>query len=436
MKTNTTKLRRALNTFAKTGKITLTASALMALALTAPVNAAEKNFSESVIIEESTTVPAGDTYNYAVQEADAVNPIPGDGHSSANSGLILNNGTMTVEGAVNLSSTFSSGTAPGNVSNLIIKNGGQFNVEKYTYMARHKGSVSNLTIEAGGEMNLTNSLYFASRGEGNADIYGTLKISDGSFHIGANYTYADGTFRDNAIGVVTVHKGGIVELTGSGTHISLGRFGSVNTTEKSVGIFNVDGGTVTALSISSADDTGLNDPNSDTNYSHAEVNITNGGKLNVGTVYMPYGTGHVLVDGANSVLNADSYIRMDHKDFEVRNGGTVNAQSVTGGYADAAFVIDGGTVNVTDTFANSGNTANGGGLIIKNGGLLNLTGTNTIGGSGEIVISSGEIKTSDNTLALTGKTLNYSGGTLPETLNLTKTVLNISNTADWNVKNV
>ncbi|MBQ4142108.1 MAG: PEP-CTERM sorting domain-containing protein [Thermoguttaceae bacterium] len=39
MTTNTTKLRRALETFAKTGKITLTASALMALALSAPVNA-------------------------------------------------------------------------------------------------------------------------------------------------------------------------------------------------------------------------------------------------------------------------------------------------------------------------------------------------------------------------------------------------------------
>ncbi|MBE6426636.1 MAG: hypothetical protein E7029_11775, partial [Planctomycetaceae bacterium] len=39
MTTNTTKLRRALETFARTGKITLTASALMALALSAPVNA-------------------------------------------------------------------------------------------------------------------------------------------------------------------------------------------------------------------------------------------------------------------------------------------------------------------------------------------------------------------------------------------------------------
>jgi len=61
MKTNTTKLRRALNTFAKTGKITLTASALMALALSAaPADA--KSITDTladgdiVTIEQDTTV--------------------------------------------------------------------------------------------------------------------------------------------------------------------------------------------------------------------------------------------------------------------------------------------------------------------------------------------------------------------------------------------
>ena len=124
MKTNTNTLRRALETFAKTGKSPLTASALMALALTAPVNAAEKNFSESVIIEESTTVPAGDTYNYTVPEADAYNPIPGDLLEEPNSGLILNNGTLTIAGTANLTANFSSGSAVGDVSNLVIEKGG------------------------------------------------------------------------------------------------------------------------------------------------------------------------------------------------------------------------------------------------------------------------------------------------------------------------
>ena len=61
MKTNTTKLRRALNTFAKTGKITLTATALMALALSAaPADA--KSITDTladgdiVTIEQDTTV--------------------------------------------------------------------------------------------------------------------------------------------------------------------------------------------------------------------------------------------------------------------------------------------------------------------------------------------------------------------------------------------
>ncbi|MBP3695034.1 MAG: PEP-CTERM sorting domain-containing protein [Thermoguttaceae bacterium] len=437
MKTNTNTLRRALETFAKTGKITLTASALMALALTAPVNAAEKNFSESVIIEESTTVPAGDTYNYAVPEADAYNPIPGDLLEEPNSGLILNNGTLTIAGTANLTANFSSGSAVGDVSNLVIEDGGIFNVSRYSHMARHKDSVSNLTIEAGGTMNQTKSFYFGCRGESTADIYGTLNITDGNFHIGANYAYADETFRKNAVGIVTVHEGGVVTLTGSGRHISLGRFGSVNTTDKNVGILNIDGGTVTAPSISCADDSGLADKYTNTDYSHAEVNITNGGTLNVGSVTMPYGTGWIVVDGAGSALNVSDTINMYWKDLEVRNGGTVNATKVvSGGYAETAFILDGGTANISGTFTNNGKTANGGGLIIKNGGLLNLTGSNTIDGSGEIVISSGEIKTSDNTLALSGKTLNYSGGTLPETLNLTKTALNISNTADWNVKNV
>ena len=143
------------------------------------------------------------------------------------------------------------------------------------------------------------------------------------------------------------------------------------------------------------------------------------------------------MDGAGSALNVTDTINMYWKDLEVRDGGTVNATKVvSGGYAETAFILDGGTANISGTFTNNGKTANGGGLIIKNGGLLNLTGSNTIDGSGEIVISSGEIKTSDNTLALTGKTLNYSGGTLPETLKLTNTVLNISNTAAWNVTSV
>jgi len=437
MKTNTNTLRRALETFAKTGKITLTASALMALALSAPVNAAEKNFSESVIIEESTTVPAGDMYNYKVPEADAYNPIPGDLLEEPNSGLILNNGTLTIAGTANLTANFSSGSAVGDVSNLVIEKGGIFNVSRYSHMARHKDSVSNLTIEAGGTMNQTKSFYFGCRGESTADIYGRLNITDGNFHIGANYAYADETFRKNAVGIVTVHEGGVVTLTGSGRHISLGRFGSVNTTDKNVGILNIDGGTVTAPSISCADDSGLADKYTNTDYSHAEVNITNGGTLKVGSVTMPYGTGWIVVDGAGSALNVTDTINMYWKDLEVRNGGTVNATKVvSGGYAETAFILDGGTANISGTFTNNGKTANGGGLIIKNGGLLNLTGSNTIDGSGEIVISSGEIKTSDNTLALTGKTLNYSGGTLPETLNLTKTALNISNTADWNVENV
>ena len=61
MKTNTTKLRRALNTFAKTGKITLTATALMALALSAaPADA--KSITDTLVdgdtvtIEQATTV--------------------------------------------------------------------------------------------------------------------------------------------------------------------------------------------------------------------------------------------------------------------------------------------------------------------------------------------------------------------------------------------
>ncbi|MBE6426905.1 MAG: hypothetical protein E7029_13165, partial [Planctomycetaceae bacterium] len=61
MKTNTTKLRRALNTFAKTGKITLTATALMALALSAaPADAQSITDTlvdgNTVTIEQDTTV--------------------------------------------------------------------------------------------------------------------------------------------------------------------------------------------------------------------------------------------------------------------------------------------------------------------------------------------------------------------------------------------
>ncbi len=61
MKTNTTKLRRALETFAKTGKITLTASALMALALSAaPADAKSITDTladgDTVTIEQDTTV--------------------------------------------------------------------------------------------------------------------------------------------------------------------------------------------------------------------------------------------------------------------------------------------------------------------------------------------------------------------------------------------
>ncbi len=60
MKTNTNKLRRALNTFAKTGKITLTATALMALALSAaPADASITDTladGDTVTIEQDTTV--------------------------------------------------------------------------------------------------------------------------------------------------------------------------------------------------------------------------------------------------------------------------------------------------------------------------------------------------------------------------------------------
>ncbi len=119
MKTNTNTLRRALETFAKTGKITLTASALMALALSAPVNAETKEFTDAQYINSDVTIASGDTYDY---KGAGVDVVPNDSYTTT-SGLVVQNGTLTVKGTANVYNQISLGTAAGQVSSLVIDGG-------------------------------------------------------------------------------------------------------------------------------------------------------------------------------------------------------------------------------------------------------------------------------------------------------------------------
>ena len=92
MKTNTNTLRRALETFAKTGKITLTASALMALALTAQVNAQS---TKDLVLTRETEVFESDTFS-------GFDPLQADDVISVNANvtetkqLALPNGKLTI----------------------------------------------------------------------------------------------------------------------------------------------------------------------------------------------------------------------------------------------------------------------------------------------------------------------------------------------------
>ncbi|MBE6426359.1 MAG: hypothetical protein E7029_10310, partial [Planctomycetaceae bacterium] len=171
MKTNTTKLRRALNTFAKTGKITLTASALMALALSAPVNA--KSITETLVDGDTVTIEQNTTVTSPVTipaNLTITGNAPSTTLSGTSSGVILQN----FENNINLT-----------LKNLTISNGsGYEDDQQITWGGAIIGDTNKLAIN-GANVVFENNI---ASDNGGAIMAGNVSLN------------GDHTFRNNEAG--------------------------------------------------------------------------------------------------------------------------------------------------------------------------------------------------------------------------------------------
>ena len=491
MKTNTNTLRRALETFAKTGKITLTAAALMALALSAPVNAetvtGNKTISSDYTPSENVLVIGTQTESGTIDVTGGTMNITGgvaNDFRGKNSSIQIINGTLTLSNAtINTTNGVALNASEGNTASLVVNNGGKLLISgKYPVMGSEVGQSGTLTINEGGyvetlytDANQTDDItfYVSGNGSGTVNLYGgTLKVS-GGLQVARAYGTDDGAGVAGTRGTLNM-TGGTLDV---GKYFILGH-NHPGEGDPNIGIFNMSGGKVTVgkntdeYSVNHMQYflVGCSDEWVTTDKIQCQANISGNSEMVIngyveisnGEWYPTVGSG--TTTPSSMTVSDNAQITVQGPYFGVGSWGKLNMNggsilydpiypSSSYGMANAGEMnLAGGKITTTHQFQNvsqgtvtlssadssltiGGDVENSGKLVIS-AGLLELQNTSTIKGAGSLDISGGELRAKDSTLNYSGKTLNYSGGILPETLNLTNTALAISNTADWNVKNV
>ena len=260
MKTNTTKLRRALNTFAKTGKITLTATALMALALSAPANADDVTYttiSDTQTLTPSTaSQPAGivvsndGSLTISGYTADSplkltIGPDPGFRDGGYGAPLYIQ-GSANINGHVEASGSkngvfveSSDGTAS---ASLTIGEGGYVKAEKHFGIGATYQTTGSVKVD-GGILHAADSIQLGHFGHGTLTLISGKIITGENFHIASDLGYKNS--KGDSQGTFTM-TGGELEV-GTSVHIVMdhpdGKTGVEKTDTKNVGKFNMSGGT-------------------------------------------------------------------------------------------------------------------------------------------------------------------------------------------------
>ncbi len=491
MKTNTNTLRRALETFAKTGKITLTASALMALALSAPVNAetitGNKTINSNYTPSENVLIVGTETASGTLDMTGGTMDITGgvaNNFRGKNASIQIINGTLTLSNAViNTTNGVALNANKGNTASLVVNNGGKLLISgKYPVMGSEVGQSGTLTINEGGyvetlytDANQTDDItfYVSGNGSGTVNIYGGTLRTSGGLQVARAYGANDGAGVAGTKGTINMTAGTL----DVGKYFILGH-NHPGTGDPNIGIFNMSGGEVTVGKNTDQNSVnsmqyflvGCSDENVTTDKIQCQANISGDSKMTIngyveisnGEWYPTVGSGTTTPSSMTVSDNAQITVKGPY--FGVGSWGKLNMNggsilydpmypSSSHGMANAGEMnLAGGKITTTHQFQNvsqgtvtlssadssltvGGNFENSGKLVIS-AGLVDLQNTSTIKGTtGSLDISGGELRAKDNTLNYSGKTLNYSGGTLPETLNLTNTALNISANS-WNVTSV
>jgi T5SS/PEP-CTERM-associated repeat protein len=238
---------------------------------------------------------------------------------------------------------------------------------------------------------------------------GRLDVNIGTLAIGANATIGSNL---NTLGEFRVVNGGAaLDLTGVALQLTVGRFGG--------GTMRVlDGGVVSSVAA-----------------------------VVVGASAAATGTGSLIVAGFDTLpASSSSFSITSNAPMVIGQGGTGNLQVLTGGQIDvagdltlgqlpggvgAANVNGAGLVDAAIRAANlrigeraGGFSAGTGGLTVSNDGVVDISGTTTIGddqgGSGTLTINSGglfatrnlTLSPGNNTLALNGGFLDINAGVL------------------------
>ena len=381
MKTNTTKLRRALNTFAKTGKITLTATALMALALSAPANA------EQLVVESGTN--------------NIIKPLELTGNEvTIGGGIYQTGGTFNNKATINISENTASQCGGGiyqtggtfnNKAGAIItisentksqygggiyQAGGTFNNEAGAII-----TISGNTAEYGGGLNRASILTSDQTSNGSFENNGILEIS-GNTAVNGGGIYGNG---QNKGGTIILSNNTAVNGGGAYTikdHFTTSQGGSLIVLANEAS--NNGGGIYAEYTISVELD-------SSAYIAGNKATSDGGGIWSNGLRMYVKGTANIGIKEDGSAAGNTA-----------QNGAGIYTNNISG------FDIT-GTLNVSNNTASK----NGGGIynigLLNNSGTLNLS-NNTADGNGGAIYNSNSALTLNGTLNVIGNTAGSYGG--------------------------